>query len=73
MKQLLTLGAILIWCMFLYAYSQWISHKDLKSCEIIYKVSMNKGTNNNYDDIMNPERYNIKTNTWGGYSEKNIL
>lgn len=71
MKPLLTIGAILIWCMFLYAYSQWVSHKDLKSCEIIYKLAETKSTEMNMD-VMNPERYNIQTKTWGGYSAKDI-
>ena len=69
MKQLITLGALVVWCLFIYAFIQFHSQQDTIACETVYKVSM-KDKKNIYQDVMNPERYNIQTNTWGGYSSQ---
>ncbi len=67
MTSLVTLGALVIWIVCLYAFSQWNNNYNV-ACETIYKTKTTDDTRALFQDVMNPERYNIDTYTWGGYA-----
>ena len=67
MKSVMTLCALVLWAVFIYAFVQWKQSLTMNACETIYKTT-NDATKNLYSDVMNPDKYNIPTDTWGGYS-----